>query len=165
MNKFFYNFSIVLLSVLGIGFITRFRGVLIHIFSILIVLSIPDGKRPEILGIVILINLMFFAYFYDEITANVDKNVLVFRHSTGIWLAAISPYVFINWFWALVLLLLYLIIKKTFEKLNKKIFKCKSSKCEFLKQDLMTGLVTLVLLQIIYSAATVLPFVWIYYFE
>ncbi len=136
-----------------------------YVFSILFVLSLPDEYRTEILVMAILIYLVFFAYSYEKIIANVDKSVLVFKDAIGIWLATISPFVMINWFWAAVAFVLYLIVKETVNRMKTMNNTGKNKKFEFIKREVLTGFVTSLLLQIIYSGATVLPFVWMYYSE
>jgi hypothetical protein len=42
-------------------------------------------------------------------------------------------------------------------------WQCKNPKCEFLKKDIMAGVMALVTIQILYSAASLLPFIYLFF--
>ena len=163
MNKFFFKFKIVLLSFLGIGFIQGFREILASILALLVVLSIPDRIKTEILLVLIVIFVTFFAVVFNTDEDNDVKDKFVFRRAVGIWIATISPFLLVTWFWALFCLLIYLLIFKMISesKLSKR--KLRNAKMEFLKLDVVTGIITGVVLQIIYSGVALLPFVVMYF--
>ena len=162
MNNFFYILNLLVLSFLGIGFITRFQGVLASLAGIVIVLLIPDEIKTWILVFLIVVFLLFFAFTDNTIVDKIGKDKLVFGRVLGIWLSALSPFILFTWEWALICLVIYYIYYDILKRSVIARQRCKNEKCEFLKQDIVTGILTLLTLQIIYSGAMLLPFVIMY---
>ncbi|GEM_PF-3904674 len=151
-----------MLSFLWIGFIPRFQEHIASIIAIGAALLLPDEWKTVILLFLIVLFITYYAFAYN---ANVDKDKndkFVFRRALGLWIASLSPFVLFTLFWAIVCLTiyyLYLPIIGNFKLFNQQ---CKEPKCEFLKRDFIAGILTLVTLQIVYSGAALLP--WIYMF-
>ena len=159
MNNFFFKFKLLLFSFLGIGFIRGFRAFLTSIISMIVVLLIPDEIKTEILIVGIIVFITFFAFVSNTFVNKIGKEKLVFKRAVGIWIASISPFVLMTWFWAIVCLSIYFLLYKliTNSKLGREI--SKYPKIDLLKNDIMTGLLTGIILQILYSAAAIFPFI------
>ena len=162
MNKFFFKFKIVLLSFLGIGFIQGVREILVTVAALIIVLSIPDEIKTEVLVVLIIIFITFFVVGFDTNGNNDVTDKFVFKKAIGIWIATLSPYILITWFWAIVSLLIYGLFYKMISESKFSRKKIRNPKVEFLKNDVVTGVLTGIVLQIVYSGFALLPFVKMY---
>jgi len=159
MNKFFYKLKLLLLSFFGIGYIRGSRAFFTSIVATLIAFSIPDKMKTEILLSGIIIFITFFTYVSNTFVNGNNEDNIVFNRAIGIWIACISPYVLITFFWAIVCLSIYLLLFKFISNTKLGQLKSKHPKIEFLKNDILTGLITGIILQILYSAVAIFPFI------
>jgi len=128
-----------------------------------LVLLIPDNSKTEILFILIIVFLLFFEFSGLPDTEESINKKFVFRRAVGIWIAALSPYVLITIFWAIVCLAVYYLFFALLDRSKTFNRQCKNPKCEFLKKDIVAGILSLVTIQILYSAAALLPFVYLFF--
>ena len=159
MIKFFYNLTFVLLSSLGIGFLSRFREIITVILSALFVMILPDAERPFILSVVIIVFLSFFALSYKFILINTNiHDKLVFRLSLGVWLSLISPYVYYSIEWIIIDIIIYLTVRKVILGFWSG-DNIESGRFRFLRNDFISGLISLIVVQILYSGLNMAYFI------
>ncbi len=159
MNKIFYKLNLLLLSFFGIGYIRGFRAFFTSIVAMLIAFSIPDKMKTEILLIGIIIFITFFTYVSNICVNGNNKEYIVFNRAIGIWIACISPYVMITVFWAVVCLGIYFLMFKFISNTKLGQRKSKHQKIDFLKNDILAGLITGIILQILFSGVAIFPFI------
>lgn len=159
MIKIFYNLTFVVLSSLGIGYLSRFREILTVIFSALFVLILPESERPLILTLVIIFFISFFELTFNFVKDNLQiRDKLVFRHSVGIWLSMLSPFVYFSFEWILIDVIIFLIIRKLIVALIKKDYSIETGRFKFISIDIISGFASMLIFQIIYSSFNLLFF-------
>lgn len=163
MNRFFFNLIKVLLSFLGIGFVSKVREVLVTFVALLLVLLIPDQNKLIILSILILTSITFFAMFSSTVAVELPEEQMVLKRAIGTWISSISPFVLINVQWMLVNLFVYLTVNAGLKEISYiKLDKLQLGSFNLLKRDILCGILSLVILQILYTASMLIPFVGLF---
>jgi len=163
MNRFFFNFIKVLFSFLGIGFVSKVREVLATVVALLLVLLVPDQNKLIILTILILLSITFFALFSSIVAVELSDGQMVLKRAIGAWISSISPFVLINMQWMLVNFFVYLTVNAGLKDIQyMRVDKLQLGSLNLLKRDMLCGILSLVVLQILYAASMVLPFIGLF---
>lgn len=163
MNRFFFNFIKVLFSFLGIGFVSKVREVLATFVALLLVFLVPDQNKLIILSILVFFSSMFFAKFSSMVAVELPAEQMVIKRAIGTWISSISPFVLINMQWMLINFIVYLTVNEGLKEINyMKVDKLQLGSFNLLKRDILCGILSLIVLQILYSASMILPFVGLF---
>lgn len=159
MNNFFYKLTFVILSSLGIGFLSRFREIIACFLSTFIVFILPDSLRPLILFFLILLFILFFALTYPLVLKDEKQhNRILVQYQIGIWLSMVSPIMMFTVEWIITALVVYAVLRTI---INGRFPQgsIRNGRISYLKVDFLSGLITSIFVQIIYSGYNMLDFV------
>jgi hypothetical protein len=150
MNKFLYKFNKIFFSFFGIGFVPKLSKILTTLLALALVLLISDENRAELIGILIVTAITFYVCFIGNIAVfKLDFENVALDRAIGVWITLISPYILYSYEWLVIDFVIYILIFSVIEK--PKLAILKKYNIEFLIREILTGIISLIILSVIYS--------------
>ncbi len=150
MNKFFYNFNKIIFSFFGIGFVPKFSKILSAFSALALVLLIPDENRAELVGIVIVTAITHYIILIRNIAEfGLDFENIALDRAIGVWITLASPFILYSYEWLVIDFIIYFLIFSFIEK--PKLVILKKYKIEYITREILTGIISLIILSVIYS--------------
>lgn len=128
----------------------KLSKILTTLLALALVLLISDDNRAELVGILIVTAITFYVCFIGNIDVfKLDFENVALDRAIGVWITLISPYILYSYEWLAIDFVIYNLIFSFIEK--PKLAILKKYNFEFLIREIMTGIVSLIILSLIYS--------------
>ena len=159
MKKYYDLIIISIVTFFGIGFIPHISGVLTIILSSLIIILPLSNKDYFIFGITIILIIIYIPsniVFMSRLKGNEKNNVL--PKAIGTLLALSSPVIVYNIVWILTAIFVFIVFSYSSTAFDRYL-KIRTKSWSVLIKDLISGIATVIVLQVLYAGWLISPYV------